>query len=205
MVPINKEALQRRERLLAVRADCLAQMSEAGRRAFERQVTLPLRQQGEKRAPAVLAKCAEGHEVGHGALLTHEIRNLIAEAHRLRGRAEQGRDIRTAMKGLDTALKALELYGRATGEIRDQRAANVTVNVVATREEGIQTAAELLLELASAAELVLLIGQLQQRLAELEPLRDVPTAALPTAPGEAVQPQLLAAPTTEKKEEKENG
>jgi hypothetical protein len=205
MAPINKEALQRKERLLAARADCLAQMSEAGRRAFEQQVTLPLRQQREKRAPAVLAECAEGHGVGHGALLTHEIRNLIAEAHRLRVRAEQGRDIRTAMKGLDTALKALQLYGRATGEIRDQRSANVTVNVVATREEGIQTAGELLLDLASAAELVLLIGQLQQRLAELEPLRDVPKTAWPAAAGDAVQPRLLAAPAPERKEEQEIG
>jgi hypothetical protein len=178
-------------------------MSEAGRRAFERLVMLP--QQREKRATAVLAKFAEGHEVGHGALLAHEIRNLIAEAHRLRGRAEQGRDIRTAMKGLDTALKALELYGRATGEIRNQNAGSVTVNVVATREEGIQTAAELLLELASAAELVLLIGQLQQRLAELEPLREVPKTALPTAAGEAVQPRLLAAMPPERKEQEEIG
>jgi len=203
MAPINKEALQRRERLLAARADCLAQMSEAGRRAFEQQVTLPLRQQGEKRAPAVLAKCAEGHEVGHGALLTHEIRNLISEAHRLRGRAEQGRDIRTAMKGLDTAIKALELYGRATGQMRDQRSANVTVNVLASREEGVQTAAELLLDLANADELVLLIGQLQQRLVDMAASRGLSKTALPPAPG--ALPQLPASPMLEGKEEEQPG
>jgi len=129
----------------------------------------------------------------------------MAEAHRLRKKAELKQDIKTALKGLDTALKAVQLYGVVTGEIRDPRAANVTVNLVATREEGIQTAAELLLELASAAELVLLIGQLQQRLAELEPLRDVPKTALPTAAGEVLQPQLLTAPPPERKEEEEIG
>jgi hypothetical protein len=199
----TEELRQRRQRLLTARAECLAKMSAEARRAFEQRVDRPLRQQPEKCAPAAPANCAEA-EVGRGALLTHEIKNLIAEAHRLRGRAEQGRDIRTAMKGLDTALKALELFGRVTGEIRNQNAASVTVNVVATREEGIQTAADLLLELASAAELVLLIGQLQQRLVELEHLPEFKTA-LPKA-AEPTQPQLPAATPPERKEaEEENG
>jgi len=136
-------------------------------------------------------------------MVAQEVKTLIAEAHRLRGIAERRRDVSTAMKGLNTALKALELYGRATGEIRDQRSASVTVNVVATRDEGIQTAAELLLELANAAELVVLISQLQERLAELERSQELPKAGSKYA--EPQRPLLLAAPAAQGKEEKEDG
>lgn len=192
MAPNNKEALQRRERLLVARTRCLEQMSQAGRRAFEQQVDLPIRPQCRKDGAPSVAEYIEGHEMAPGSVVAPEIRNLIAEAHRLRKKAESKQDIKTALKGLDTALKAIQLYGVVTGEIRDQRSANVTVNVVATREEGVQTAADLLLDLASAGELVLLIGQLQKRLAELEP-------------GEVLQPQLMAAPPPERKEEQEIG
>jgi len=201
----NEEALQRRERLLAARADCLAQMSEGGRRAFEQQVTVSLEEQPNKRPPAALANRAAGHELGHDAILTEEITNLIAEAHKLRGWAKQGRDIKIALKAIDTALKALELYGRATGQIRDQRSATVTVNVVASREEGLQTAAELLLDLANANELALVIGRLQQRLAELEALSDRSKTTVQPATGEAPLPQLPAAPIIEGTEEEQTG
>src|SRR5947209_7073575 len=75
-----------------------------------------------------LAKAIEDRETACGDGLATEIRNLIGEAHRLRGKAEQKRDIRTALRGLDVALKAVELYGRATGEIAG-RGPSVTVNV----------------------------------------------------------------------------
>jgi len=202
MASTSKETQQRRERLLAARAECLAQMSDHARRAFEQRVGLPIRPQYQKDGTPAVAECTERHQMAPGSVAP-EIRNLIAEAHRLRKKAELKRDIKTALKGLDTAMRAVQLYGVVTGEVRDPRAANVTVNLVATREEGIQTAAELLLELASASELVLLIGQLQQRLAELESLRDVPKTALPPAAGEAVQPQLLAVPPPEGMEEEE--
>lgn len=202
---INKEALERKERLLAAKADCLAQLSEAGRRAFEQRATMAsdLR---DKRFPHALGRSSQISEVSDSKLLPQELRSLIAEAHRLRGMAERRRDIKTALKGLDTSLKALALYGRATGTIHDQRAANVTVNVVATREEGIQTAAELLLELASPAELVLLISQLQQRLAELEPLQDGTSITFSNA-AESLQPHLLEAPpsTSTEQEKDRNG
>ena len=172
----NKD-VARRQQLLAARADYLARMTDRARRTFERRAALPAPTQKDSVDPET-----EG-------ILVQEVRNLIAEAHRLRAKAEYGRDIRAALRGVDTALKALELYARATGQIRDQRGGNVTVNVVATREEGIQTAAELLMDLASAAELTLLIRQLQDRLAELEHANQ-PHAG-------PSQPQLLAAPTPE--------
>jgi hypothetical protein len=165
MTAMNKEVQTRRQRLLAARAECLAQMTDDGRRAFE---------QHRKQAAAELAKAGQRDcEVAGDSLLAREIKNLIAEAHRLREMAEHKRDIRTALKGLDSALRAVELYGRATGEIKDGRAASVTVNLVTTRDEGIQTAAELLLELANAAEIVRLLERLQQRLNELEPSPDI--------------------------------
>ena len=202
---INKEALERRERLMAAKADCVAQLSEAGRRAFERRATMPFDLR-DNRSPTAPGGISQISEVGDGKLLPQEIRSFIAEAHRLRGIAERKKDIKTAIKGLDTALRALVLYGRTTGAINDRRAANVTVNVVATREEGIQTAAELLLELASPAELVLLISQLQQRLAELEPLRDGASITFSSA-AESSQPHLLEAPasTSTEQEKESNG
>jgi len=200
MAPTDKDVEQKRERLLAARDECLAQLSDRARRALKQGAALSKRPQLQKDGTLAARERTDGHEMAPSSVAP-EIRNLIAEARRLRGKAEQGRDIRTAMKGLDTALKALELYGRVTGEIRDHRSATVTVNVMATREEGIQTAAELLLELARPAELVLLIGQLQKRLAELESLRDVAKVALPTAAVEVIEPQLLEAARPQENEE----
>lgn len=191
----NEEALQRKEQLLAARADLLRQMSPAGQRALEEQSKLHVLQK-----PTPARSAAEAHGTCHDGLLTDEIRNLIAEAHKLRSWAEERRDIKTALKGLDSALRALELYGRATGQIRDQRSPNVTVNVVATREEGLETAAELLLDLATPNELKLVIAQLQQRLSEIETLKDL-SSALPPAQDEAMPPQLPAALIIDGKEE----
>lgn len=185
----NEDALQRKQKLLAAKAERLAKMSGAGRRALERQVTQPL---GDTRKKVnVGAVAVAGQDAGLGGILPQEIRSLIAEAHKLRNWAEKGRDIKVALKAVDTGLKALQLLGRATGQIRDQRSANVTVNVVPSREEGLQTAAELLLDLANADELILVIGRLQQRTAELEALKDRSTA-LPLATWEAPAPQLPA-------------
>jgi hypothetical protein len=202
MTPTNEEAQQRRQQLLAARAECLAQMSDDARRAFEQRVGLPMRPQCQKDGTPAMAECTERRQMAPGSVAP-EIRNLIAEAHRLRKKAELKQDIKTALKGLDTAMRAVQLYGVVTGEIRDQRSANVTVNVVATRDEGIQTAAELLLELASAAELVVLISQLQERLAELERLQELPKSGSKYA--EPQRPLLLAAPAAQGKEEKEDG
>jgi len=195
---------ERREKLLVDRADCLARMTDSARRAFEQRANV-FREEHDKHAPGVApTKCAEGPEPGQGALLAQEIRNLIGEVHRLRRIAERRLDIRTAIKGLDTALKALQLYGRATGEIREQGVASVIVNAVATRDEGVQIAADVLLDLATAAELVPVITQLQQRLAELSPLQGEPKSALPVTV-EPLQPLLLPAPTDEKTEEEKDG
>ena len=170
MAPTN-DVQQRRERLLAARADCLAQMTEEGRRAFfEQGAGLTPEPKRQQQAAEILVMCAEDDDRAQGSFLAQEIRNLVAEVHRLRKKAEQKRDIRTALRAVDTAVRVIQLYGRATGAIGDgRRAAKVTVNVVSTRDEGIQTAAALLLELATANEILQLIERLQQRVLELEP------------------------------------
>ena len=47
--------------------------------------------------------------VSYGSDLQAEVRALIDEANSLRATAVRKRDIRTALKGIDTALKALEI------------------------------------------------------------------------------------------------
>lgn len=44
----NNDAQQRRERLLAARADCLERMTEKTRRAFEDEVSAPIRQGSQR-------------------------------------------------------------------------------------------------------------------------------------------------------------
>jgi hypothetical protein len=48
--------------------------------------------------------------VSYGSDLQAEVRALIDEANCLRATVVRKRDIRTALKGIDTALKALEVF-----------------------------------------------------------------------------------------------
>jgi hypothetical protein len=50
--------------------------------------------------------------VSYGSGLQAEVRVLIDEANSLRVTAVRKRDIRTALKGIDTALKALEMFAK---------------------------------------------------------------------------------------------
>ncbi len=143
---------QMREKLLADQARCVAAMTEHGRRCFEEY-------QQHAAKPA-------GNGSASASMVAGEISALITQAHRLRESAESQRDIRAALKAVDTALKAVQLYGRVTGQMTDRRA-NTAVHSVITREEGIQTAAEVLLDLANATELRQLLPLLQERLREL--------------------------------------
>lgn len=139
-------------------------MTEDGRRAFEQRQ----RQGAERLAKADQQDC---ETASNNSPLAEEIKKLVVEAHRLRENAESKHDDRAALRGLDTALRALGLYGRATGEITNtRRTAKPRVEVVATRDEGIQTAAELLLALATAEEISELIARLQRRQQELNPV-----------------------------------
>lgn len=44
---------------------------------------------------------------------------LIDEANSLRATAVRKRDARTALNGIDTALKALEMFAKLSGQLRD--------------------------------------------------------------------------------------
>ncbi len=148
----KEQAQTRRKQLLAARTECLAKMSPCGRRAYEKRQ----RQRGVESA----ADCRIG--------LAQEIKELVAEAHRLRQNAETKNDVRAALRGLDTALRALLLYGKATGEIATtRRTASPSALVVPSRDKGIQTATELLLALCTPDELSGAIARLEQRRLEL--------------------------------------
>jgi hypothetical protein len=80
-------------------------------------------------------------ELETGSQLAEKIDGLVNEAQRLRQNAESNRDDRAAFRGLDTERRALQLYGKATGEISTARRATKTrADVVPTREEGVETA-----------------------------------------------------------------
>ncbi len=162
----------RREALLAKRAQLLNKMGDRARQAFEQRAKMGFRQEGQKSAHSAAADGTDT-QLDQGASLSDEIRRLISEAHRLRRKAEEERELKTAMRGLDTILKALTLLARVTGEIREQTP-GLTINVVTTREEGLQTAADLLLDVASAGELAAIVERLQQRLIELPALPALP-------------------------------
>ena len=56
------------------------------------------------------------------------VEDLIREVHRLKRKAERARDIRAAIKGLDTALKGIEVLAKLTGEL-DTRAQHNSLHV----------------------------------------------------------------------------
>ena len=104
----------------------------------------------------------------HGNRLAQEVRGLIEEAHRLRQLAEKKNDIRAAIRCLDTALRAVELYGRASGELNDRRGGDVTVNIaMPSPAEAVAEAAELLMLFAGEADLMRVSEQLRARAEEL--------------------------------------
>ena len=60
--------------------------------------------------------------VPYGNDLQVEVRALIEEGNSLRATAGRRRDIRTALKGIDTALKALEMFAKLTGQLHRSEA-----------------------------------------------------------------------------------
>ncbi len=143
-----------RRRLRAEHAKCLAKMSDHGRHAFEQRQQRPGERLGNGDDPK-----------GEESILAKDIRNLVVEAQRLRQTAENNRD---AFRGLDTELRALQLYGKATGEISNaHRTTRTRVDVIPTREEGVETATDLLLAVATADEIPTIMQRLEARLVEL--------------------------------------
>jgi hypothetical protein len=83
--------------------------------------------------------------VAYGTDLQAEVRVLIDEANSLRATAVRERDIRTALKGIDTALKALEMFARLSGQLQGPQHNHLHFHAeVPTREEAIEAARECL-------------------------------------------------------------
>jgi hypothetical protein len=124
----------------------------------------------KKHISAVLLRSEKARELASAHSLIAIVQGLIAELEEVKAQARQRRDNGPEVrKTVETILKGVQVLADLSGA----RAPRVTVNIdVPSREEGIQTAAELLLELASRAEVLQLIEQLQQRLLELPPVID---------------------------------
>ena len=71
-------------------------------------------------------------------------RALIEEANQLR--ATRKRDVRAALKGIDSALKALELYAKVSGQLQGPQHNHLHLHgqAVPTREEAVEIACETL-------------------------------------------------------------
>jgi hypothetical protein len=83
--------------------------------------------------------------VAYGSDLQAEVRALIDEANSLRATAVRKRDIRTALKGIDTALKGLEMFAKLSGQLQPPQHNHLHLRAeVPSREEAIEAAKECL-------------------------------------------------------------
>ena len=101
--------------------------------------------------------------------MASEIESLIAEVRRLRQNAQSKGDVRLALRGVDTALRALGLYGRATGEITNARhPARARVQAIVTHDEAVRTSVEVLLAFATPEQIAEVVSRLEDRRLELQ-------------------------------------
>jgi hypothetical protein len=83
--------------------------------------------------------------VSYGNDLQAEVRSLIDEANQLRATAARRRDVRAALKGIDSALKALELFAKLSGQLQGPQHNHLHLHAeVPSREEAIEAARECL-------------------------------------------------------------
>jgi hypothetical protein len=79
--------------------------------------------------------------VAYGTDLQAQVRALINEANQLRATAVRKHDVRAALKGIDSALKALELYAKLSGQLQGPQHNHVHLHAeVPSREEAIEVA-----------------------------------------------------------------
>jgi hypothetical protein len=76
--------------------------------------------------PLSLLKAQEVGEIAAGDRLAAELTDLKADVHRLKGKAEEAGDIRTALVAVDRALKAMELQAKLSQLINE----GTTINIV---------------------------------------------------------------------------
>jgi hypothetical protein len=89
-----------------------------------------LQRHGREHIPELLLKAYEAIERDDADGLAEELVRVKADVHRLKTKAEEEGDLRTALLGCDKALKALELQARVEQLIQTAP----TVNVLVTPE-----------------------------------------------------------------------
>lgn len=87
-----------------------------------------LKRHSQDHIPQLLLKAYEGIERDDAEGLLGELSRVKADVHRLKERAEEEGDLRTALAGCDKALKALELQAKVEQLIQTSPTLNLRVN-----------------------------------------------------------------------------
>lgn len=81
--------------------------------------------------PAALARAREAKEVAHGDCLLAQLRDLTAEAQRLKAMAEEAGDYRAALAAVRELCRIVELVAKLSGELEshsETKILNVTLD-----------------------------------------------------------------------------
>jgi hypothetical protein len=80
------------------------------------------------RLPKELAESRKAADIASADCLLDKIGSLESEAHRIKQKAEDAGDLRTALAGIRELTRIVELLARVRGELQDQPAVNVLIN-----------------------------------------------------------------------------
>jgi len=86
-----------------------------------------LQRHAQDHLPALLAKAKEGVERSDAEILASELEEVKGDVRRLKSKAEDEGDLRTALLGCDKALKALELQAKVEQIIKTAPQVNLTL------------------------------------------------------------------------------
>lgn len=78
--------------------------------------------------PAVLTKAEDAREAARAGSLLDTIRDLAADAHRIKAKAEEAEDLRTALDAIGKLTKIVELLAKLRGELESGTVVNVSVS-----------------------------------------------------------------------------
>ncbi len=79
----------------------------------------------QKHLPAVIVKASEAAEVARADSLLDHLRELTAESHRIKEKAETAGDYRTALAAVRELCRIVELMARLRGELDDRAQMNI--------------------------------------------------------------------------------
>lgn len=86
-----------------------------------------IRRHRKARLPAALTKAQEAEEAARADDLLAQLRDLTAEAHRIKDRAERTGDYRTALAGIRELVRIVELLAKLKGELDERPQVNLLV------------------------------------------------------------------------------